>query len=123
MFFPVYWVLNTSFKPAPEILRFDPTFFPHGFTFDNFKSAFNAPFFKHVQTGLPLVAPGTELLRALLESAPDGLVVARSAFESSIHYRSAVLFGSCTTGNARSSRGSGKLTCSSRMVRLSTVAP
>jgi len=26
----------------------------------------------------------------------DGLVVARSAFESSLHYRSAVLFGTCT---------------------------
>lgn len=42
-------------------------------------------------------------LRALARGAPtclavtawDGLVVARSAFESSIHYRSAVLFGSC----------------------------
>ncbi|MCW2496843.1 pyridoxamine 5'-phosphate oxidase family protein [Jatrophihabitans sp.] len=30
-------------------------------------------------------------------TADDGVVVARSAFESSLHYRSAVLFGSCTT--------------------------
>jgi nitroimidazol reductase NimA-like FMN-containing flavoprotein (pyridoxamine 5'-phosphate oxidase superfamily) len=32
---------------------------------------------------------------ALAVTSYDGLVVARSAFESSIHYRSAVLFGSC----------------------------
>jgi nitroimidazol reductase NimA-like FMN-containing flavoprotein (pyridoxamine 5'-phosphate oxidase superfamily) len=34
---------------------------------------------------------------ALGITAYDGLVVARSAFESSIRYRSAVVFGSCTT--------------------------
>jgi uncharacterized protein len=33
---------------------------------------------------------------ALAVTSYDGLLVARSAFESSIHYRSAVLFGSCT---------------------------
>jgi N,N'-diacetylchitobiose transport system permease protein len=46
MFFPVYWVLNTAFKPSNEILQFDPTLFPHNPTIDNFVSAFNAPFFK-----------------------------------------------------------------------------
>lgn len=47
---------------------------------------------------------GSPWIRALAAGAPtclavtsfDGLVVARSAFESSIHYRSAVLFGACT---------------------------
>lgn len=47
---------------------------------------------------------GSPWIRALASGAPtclavtafDGLVVARSAFESSMHYRSAVLFGSCT---------------------------
>jgi nitroimidazol reductase NimA-like FMN-containing flavoprotein (pyridoxamine 5'-phosphate oxidase superfamily) len=47
---------------------------------------------------------GSPWIRALAAGAPtclavtalDGLLVARSAFESSIHYRSAVLFGSCT---------------------------
>src|SRR4051794_34848255 len=34
---------------------------------------------------------------ALAVTAYDGLVVARSAFESSIRYRSAVLFGRCST--------------------------
>ena len=47
---------------------------------------------------------GSPWLRRLADGAPtslavtafDGLVIARSAFESSIHYRSAVLFGTCT---------------------------
>jgi uncharacterized protein len=75
--------------------------------------------FAVVRDGTPLVIPtavvrdgdrvlahgstGAPWLRALASGAPtclavttwDGLVVARSAFESSIHYRSAVLFGSC----------------------------
>jgi nitroimidazol reductase NimA-like FMN-containing flavoprotein (pyridoxamine 5'-phosphate oxidase superfamily) len=46
---------------------------------------------------------GSPWMRALAAGAPtclavtslDGLVVARSAFESSLHYRSAVLFGAC----------------------------
>ena len=47
---------------------------------------------------------GSRWLRRLAAGAPaslavtafDGLVVARSAFESSMRYRSAVLFGQCT---------------------------
>ncbi|MFN2562260.1 MAG: pyridoxamine 5'-phosphate oxidase family protein [Jatrophihabitans sp.] len=46
---------------------------------------------------------GSPWMRALAGGAPaclavtalDGLVVARSAFESSLHYRSAVIFGEC----------------------------
>ncbi|WP_406286958.1 pyridoxamine 5'-phosphate oxidase family protein [Embleya sp. NBC_00896] len=46
---------------------------------------------------------GSRLFRGLAEGAPtcltvtllDGLVVARSAFESSMHYRSAMVLGSC----------------------------
>lgn len=46
---------------------------------------------------------GSRWLRVIAEGVPvamavtslDGLVVARSAFESSMHYRSAVLFGRC----------------------------
>jgi nitroimidazol reductase NimA-like FMN-containing flavoprotein (pyridoxamine 5'-phosphate oxidase superfamily) len=39
----------------------------------------------------------TGIATCLAVTALDGLVVARSAFESSLHYRSAVLFGSCVT--------------------------
>ncbi len=50
----------------------------------------------HGSTGshwLRLLATGIPV--ALSVTAIDGLVVARSAFESSMNYRSAVLFGSC----------------------------
>jgi nitroimidazol reductase NimA-like FMN-containing flavoprotein (pyridoxamine 5'-phosphate oxidase superfamily) len=40
-----------------------------------------------------LLADGRQT--SLAVTAVDGLVVARSAFESSMHYRSAVLFGTC----------------------------
>ena len=45
MLFPVYWVLNTAFKPADEVLALTPTFVPKHPTFDNFLSAFKAPLF------------------------------------------------------------------------------
>jgi uncharacterized protein len=76
------------------------------------------------QSGRPIVIPtavvrdgdrvlahgstGSPWMRALAAGAPtclavtalDGLVVARSAFESSLHYRSAVLFGECAVVGA-----------------------
>lgn len=50
----------------------------------------------HGSTGSPWLrraAGGADV--CVTVTAVDGLVVARSAFESSIHYRSAVLFGRC----------------------------
>lgn len=51
----------------------------------------------HGSTGsrwLRLIATGIPV--SLAVTALDAMVVARSAFESSMHYRSAVLFGTCT---------------------------
>ena len=45
MLFPIYWVLNTAFKPADEVLALTPSFWPKHPTFDNFLSAFKAPLF------------------------------------------------------------------------------
>jgi N,N'-diacetylchitobiose transport system permease protein len=45
MIFPVYWVINTAFKPAGEVLSFTPSFLPKHPTVDNFVSAINAPLF------------------------------------------------------------------------------
>jgi len=45
MIFPVYWILNTAFKPSNEVLQFEPSFVPEHPTFDNFISAFRAPLF------------------------------------------------------------------------------
>jgi N,N'-diacetylchitobiose transport system permease protein len=45
MIFPVYWVLNTAFKPQSEVLSYSPSLFPTHPTLDNFKSALKAPLF------------------------------------------------------------------------------
>jgi N,N'-diacetylchitobiose transport system permease protein len=45
MIFPVYWVINTAFKPAGEVLSFTPSFLPKHPTVDNFVSAIKAPLF------------------------------------------------------------------------------
>ncbi|MFJ8308720.1 MULTISPECIES: carbohydrate ABC transporter permease [unclassified Streptomyces] len=37
--FPVYWMLNTAFKPAKDAIDPDPHLFPTHFTLDNFKRA------------------------------------------------------------------------------------
>lgn len=37
--FPVYWMLNTAFKPAADAIDPDPSLFPTGLTFSNFGRA------------------------------------------------------------------------------------
>ncbi|MEU9797832.1 carbohydrate ABC transporter permease [Streptomyces sp. NPDC051000] len=37
--FPVYWMLNTAFKPAKDAIDPSPHFFPRTFTLDNFRRA------------------------------------------------------------------------------------
>ena len=79
MFFPAYWVVNTAFKPATEILQFEPTFFPHTFTLDNFKSAFNAPFFQQDLINGVLITCGA-VVGALLVGFLAALAIARFRF-------------------------------------------
>src|ERR1700743_666801 len=45
MAFPVYWAVNTAFKPVNEVQTFDPKFFPRHPTLSNFTSALHAPNF------------------------------------------------------------------------------
>jgi N,N'-diacetylchitobiose transport system permease protein len=45
MVFPVYWMLNTAFKPTNEVQTFSPHFLPLHPTLDNFRSAWHAPNF------------------------------------------------------------------------------
>jgi nitroimidazol reductase NimA-like FMN-containing flavoprotein (pyridoxamine 5'-phosphate oxidase superfamily) len=61
------------------VVRDGETVLAHGST--------GSPWMRRLATGVPT---------CLTVTALEGVVVARSAFESSLHYRSAVLFGSCT---------------------------
>jgi len=38
--FPLYWIINTSFKPDSEIYIKDPTFYPHEFTLKGYHELF-----------------------------------------------------------------------------------
>jgi N,N'-diacetylchitobiose transport system permease protein len=42
MFFPIYWMISTAFKPPDEVLTFTPHFWPHHPTLSNFTSTFKA---------------------------------------------------------------------------------
>jgi N,N'-diacetylchitobiose transport system permease protein len=39
MFFPVYWMISTAFKPSQDILTFTPHWFPDSPTLEHFRSA------------------------------------------------------------------------------------
>ncbi|MGX6606401.1 carbohydrate ABC transporter permease [Micromonosporaceae bacterium Da 78-11] len=79
MIFPVYWVLNTSFKPADEVLRFDPSFVPEHPTLDNFISAFKAPLFlQDLLNGLIMTA--CAVAGALVVGFLAALAIARFKF-------------------------------------------
>jgi N,N'-diacetylchitobiose transport system permease protein len=79
MIFPVYWVLATALKPGPEILQFDPTFVPQNPTLDNFKSAFNAPFFKQSLINGVLITVAA-VVGALIVGFLAALAIARFKF-------------------------------------------
>jgi N,N'-diacetylchitobiose transport system permease protein len=79
MIFPVYWVLNTAFKPAPEVLRFEPTFIPQNPTLSNFVSAFKAPLFvEDLVNGL--IVTVLAVLGALIVGFLAALAIARYQF-------------------------------------------
>ncbi|BCB82675.1 carbohydrate ABC transporter permease [Phytohabitans flavus] len=79
MVFPVYWVLNTAFKPASEVLSFTPSFWPQNPTLDNFKSAIKAPFFL-VDLRNGLIITSTAVVGAMVVGFLAALAIARFRF-------------------------------------------
>lgn len=79
MVFPVYWVLNTAFKPASEVLSFTPSFWPEHPTLDNFTSAIKAPYFLvDLRNGLVITA--TAVAGAIVVGFLAALAIARFRF-------------------------------------------
>jgi N,N'-diacetylchitobiose transport system permease protein len=79
MIFPVYWVLNTAFKPDSEVRSFTPTFFPNDFTLDNFKSALGEELFiPSMINGLIITA--MSVAAALVVGFLGALAIARFSF-------------------------------------------
>ena len=50
--FPIYWMVNTSFKPDAEIYSIIPTFWPEKFTFGNYVKLVQSNFFSYVKNSL-----------------------------------------------------------------------
>ena len=48
MVFPVFWMVSTAFKPAADILTFDPKIIPTSVTLEHFENAINRPYFWRV---------------------------------------------------------------------------
>jgi N,N'-diacetylchitobiose transport system permease protein len=79
MIFPVYWVINTAFKPGPEVLQFTPSFLPEDPTLDNFVSAFKAPLFlQDLLNGL--IVTVIAVMGALVVGFMAALAIARFKF-------------------------------------------
>lgn len=78
--FPVYWMFNTAFKPARDIITEDPVWFPVHGTLEHFSTAVNAPNFWTLagnSVTVTVLAVGLSLLIALCGS----FAIARMRFK------------------------------------------
>ncbi|OEJ25089.1 sugar ABC transporter permease [Streptomyces agglomeratus] len=79
MGFPVYWMLNTAFKPAKDAIDPDPQFFPRPFTLENFRRAFDvADFWGPV--GRSLAVSSVVVLIGIVLGMLAALAISRFAF-------------------------------------------
>lgn len=77
--FPVYWMLNTAFKPAKEAIDPDPHFFPRTFTLSNFQRALDiADFWGPVTRSL--IVSAAAVLIAIVVGLLAALAISRFAF-------------------------------------------
>ncbi|MFD8594379.1 carbohydrate ABC transporter permease [Kitasatospora sp. NPDC059646] len=77
--FPVYWMVLTAFRPATEILRVPPEFWPGRPTLDNFARALRTETFWAGVRSSTLIGLGTVVL-SLLVGALAAFAVARFRF-------------------------------------------
>ncbi|WP_200305027.1 carbohydrate ABC transporter permease [Streptomyces adelaidensis] len=77
--FPVYWMLNTAFKPAKDAIDPDPSLLPTGLTLSNFSRALNiADFWGPV--GRSLVVSLTVVVIGIFVGMLAALAISRFAF-------------------------------------------
>ncbi|WP_307626486.1 carbohydrate ABC transporter permease [Streptomyces turgidiscabies] len=77
--FPVYWMLNTAFKPAKDAIDPDPSLLPTGFTLANFRRALNiADFWGPV--GRSLIVSLTVVVIGIAVGMLAALAISRFAF-------------------------------------------
>ncbi|MFE4756946.1 carbohydrate ABC transporter permease [Streptomyces mirabilis] len=77
--FPVYWMLNTAFKPAKDTIDPDPSLFPTGLTLDNFRRALDiADFWGPV--GRSLIVSLSVVVIGVVVGMLAALAISRFAF-------------------------------------------
>ncbi|MFE7899757.1 carbohydrate ABC transporter permease [Streptomyces sp. NPDC057424] len=77
--FPLYWMLNTAFKPARDAIDADPSLLPTGITFDNFGRALDiADFWGPV--GRSMVVSLAVVLIGMVVGLLAALAISRFAF-------------------------------------------
>lgn len=77
--FPVYWMLNTAFKPAKDAIDPDPSLLPTSITFSNFSRALNiADFWGPV--GRSLIVSLTVVVIGIVVGMLAALAISRFAF-------------------------------------------
>ncbi|MCX3060193.1 carbohydrate ABC transporter permease [Streptomyces beihaiensis] len=77
--FPVYWMVNTAFKPAKDAIDPDPSLLPTGFTLDNFHRALQiADFWGPVTRSL--IVSVTVVLVGIVVGMLAALAISRFAF-------------------------------------------
>ncbi|MEU6280510.1 carbohydrate ABC transporter permease [Streptomyces sp. NPDC047028] len=77
--FPVYWMLNTAFKPAKDAIDPDPSLFPTGITLDNFRRALDiADFWGPV--GRSLIVSLSVVVVGIVVGMLAALAISRFAF-------------------------------------------
>jgi N,N'-diacetylchitobiose transport system permease protein len=79
MFFPVYWMLATAFKPSNEILTFHPNLLPLHPTISNFQSVLHAPNFMD-DLGNSLIITSISVVGGVILGFLGALALARFAF-------------------------------------------
>ncbi|MFE9117432.1 carbohydrate ABC transporter permease [Streptomyces sp. NPDC007172] len=77
--FPVYWMLNTAFKPAKEAIDPDPHLFPTHFTLDNFRRALQIGDFWG-SIGRSLIVSVVVVLIGIVVGLLAALAISRFAF-------------------------------------------
>jgi N,N'-diacetylchitobiose transport system permease protein len=79
MIFPVYWMVNTAFKPANEVLTFTPHWVPSHPTLDNFWAALHAHnFMNDLVNGVIITSVAVAI--GLVEGFLGALAIARFRF-------------------------------------------
>jgi multiple sugar transport system permease protein len=79
MVFPMFWLVSTSLRPAPELLLVPPHLLPEQWTLENYQEMFaSAPMFRYLWNSLVFATVSTVFI--LLTSTVAGYVFAKFRF-------------------------------------------